>query len=73
MLNASTCVHGTTKMTTFEMVSKNNRAIPNNNNELPNFPMFLKFQVGDFVRVPDKRNSFSKSKLFKENSINENF
>ena len=55
-------------------------AIPNNNNELPKFPMFLKFQVGDFVRVPHKRNSFSKSyatnwnkevfKLHKINSTN---
>ena len=52
-------VHGTTKMTPFEMSIINNKPIPhpipnNNNNKLP------KFQVGDFVRVPDKRNLYSK-------------
>ena len=55
-------VHGTTKMTPFEM-STNNKLKPNNNNnntaklashKLP------KFQVGDFVRVPDKRTLYSK-------------
>ena len=58
-------VHGTTKKTPFEMVSKNNTAIPNlipNNNKLlkfSKFPKFPRFQVGDFVRVPDKRNLYS--------------
>ena len=55
-------VHGTTKMTPFEM-STNNQLIPNNTegalrknfkNKQP------KFQVGDYVRVPDKRNLYSK-------------
>ena len=72
-------VHGTTKMTTFEM-STNKKLIPNNNNnntaklaphKLP------KFQVGDFLRVPDKRNVYSKGyttnwnrELFKIHSNN---
>ena len=55
-------------MTPFEMVSNNNTAVPNNNNinhnnNIPNFPKFTKFptfQMGDFVRVPDKRNLYSK-------------
>ena len=55
-------VHGTTKMTPFEM-STNQKLIPNNTegalrsnfkNKQP------KFQVGDYVRVPDKRNLYSK-------------
>ena len=55
-------VHGTTKMTPFEM-STNQKLIPNNTegalrnnfkNKQPNF------QVGDYVRVPDKRNLYSK-------------
>ena len=54
------CVHGTTKMTPFEMSFKT--AIPNPilNDEIkvPKFPP--NFQVRVFVRVPDKRNSFSK-------------
>ena len=45
-------VHGTTKMTPFEMSF--NTAIPNLI-PTPKFPKFPKFQVGDFVRVPDKR------------------
>ena len=49
-------VHGTTKMTPFE--ASNNSLLPSNilinNNENP------KIQVGDFVRVPDKRNIYSK-------------
>ena len=59
-------VHGTAKMTPFDMVSKNNTAIPNlipNNNKLlklSKFPKFPRFQVGDFKRVPDKRNLYSK-------------
>ena len=51
-------VHHAIRMTTFEA---NDKLIPNvkpsdNHNE-NNFP---KFQVGDFVRVPDKRNIYSK-------------
>ena len=79
-------VHGTTKMTPFEMsfcadsrataTTASPNLIPNNdnnnhNNKLP------KFQVGDFVRVPDKRNIYSKGytknwnrELFKIHSIN---
>ena len=79
-------VHGTTKMTPFEMSFKtairatataaSPNLIPkndnnNHNNKLP------KFQVGDFVRVPDKRNIYSKGyttnwnrELFKIHSIN---
>ena len=53
-------VHGTTKMTPFEMRVKT--AIPTPN-PIPT-PKFRaaspEFQVEDFVRVPDKRNSFSK-------------
>ena len=55
-------VHGTTKMTPFEM-STNQKLIPNNtegalrNNFKNKQP---KFQVGDYVRVPDKRNLYSK-------------
>ena len=54
-------VHGTTKMTPFEM-STNQKLIPNNtegalrNNFKNKQP---KFQVGDYVRVPDKRNFYS--------------
>ena len=75
-------VHTTTKMTPFEMsfntlirasspnlIPKNDNN--NHNNKLP------KFQVGDFVRVPDKRNIYSKGyttnwnrELFKIHSIN---
>ena len=76
-------VHGTTKMTPFEMSFKS--AIPNNNNnhnkKLPKFrtasPTFPKFQVGDFVRVPDKRSVYSRGyttnwnrELFKIHKIN---
>ena len=75
-------VHGTTKMTPFEMSfntlirAASPNQIPNNdnnnhNNKLP------KFQVGDFVRVPDKRNIYSKGyttnwnrELFKIHNIN---
>ena len=49
-------VHGTTKMTLFE--DSNNKLIPSfinhDNNKLH------KFQVGDFVRVPDKRYLYCK-------------
>ena len=79
-------VHGTTKMTPFEMsfntlirataTAASPNLIPkndnnNHNNKLP------KFQVGDFVRVPDKRNIYSKGyttnwnrELFKIHNIN---
>ena len=73
-------VHGTTKMTPCEMVS-NKPITNNNNNKLPKFlaasPKVPKFQVGDFVRVPDKRNIYSKGyttnwnrELFKIHKIN---
>ena len=73
-------VHGTTKMTPFEMSFKT--AIPNNNNAAKlvatqSSHKLPKFQVGDFVRVPDKRNIYSKGyttnwnrELFKLHSIN---
>ena len=74
-------VHGTTKMTPFE--ASNNSLLPSNNNNINNktprdsYRSFAKFQVGDFVRVPDKRNIYSKSytsnwnrELFKIHSIN---
>ena len=69
------CVHGTIKMTPFEKSfcaasrAASQSAIPNNhNNKVPKFRAasraaslkFPKFQVGDFVRVPDKRNIYSK-------------
>ena len=55
---------GTTKMTPFEMSIVDNRALPNpilNKIKLPKFPTFPKFQVGDFVGVPDKPSVYSKS------------
>ena len=74
-------VHGTTKMTPFE--ASNNKLIPstniNNNNKIPHdsYRSFVKFQVGDIVRVPDKRNIYSKGyttnwnrELFKIHNIN---
>ena len=72
-------VHGTTKMTPFEM-STNQKLIPNNTegalrNNFKNKQ--TKFQVGDYVRVPDKRNIYSKGyttnwnrELFKIHKIN---
>ena len=61
-------VHGTTKMTPFEIsfcaasLAASQTAIPNpilnDKIKLPNFPP--KFQVADFVRVPDKRSVYSK-------------
>ena len=85
-------VHTTTKMTPFEasnnsLLPSNN----NNNNKVPrdsyrdsyrsfardSYRSFAKFQVGDYVRVPDKRNIYSKGyttnwnrELFKIHSIN---
>ena len=65
-------VHGTTKMTPFEANKK--PIVPPT---FVNKPKQPKFQVGDFVRVPDKRNIFSKGyttnwkrELFKIHSIN---
>ena len=80
-------VHRTTKMTTFEKsFCATSRAAPhtaipnpilNDKIKLSKFPKFPKFQVGDFVRVPDKRNTYSKGyttnwnrKLFKVHKIN---
>ena len=81
-------VHGTTKMTPFEMsfnklIPRDSyrsyahsfaNLIPNNNKLRTASP---KFPVGDFVRVPDKRNIYSKGyttnwnrELFKIHSIN---
>ena len=67
-------VHGTTKMTPFEMVTNTNKIINikiNKNEKIP------KFQVGDYVRVPDKRSFYSKGyttnwnrELFKIHKIN---
>ena len=74
-------VHGTTKTTPFEMPTNisteklaSRKPILNltpNNKKLPNF------QVGDYVRVPDKRNIYSKGyttncerELFKIHKIN---
>ena len=66
-------VHGTTKKTPFEVSNDKpmSSLTPSKNNELP------KFQVGDFVRVPDKRNLYSKGYtimwnrvLFKLHKIN---
>ena len=54
-------VHGTTKMTPFEMVSNNNTPIPNlipTPIGIPKLPKFPKFQVWRFC--PDKRNIYSK-------------
>ena len=67
-------VHGTTKMTPFEMVTNTNKI---NNIKINNNEKLPKFQVGDYVRVPDKRNIYSKSyttnwnrELFKIHQIN---
>ena len=49
-------VHGTTKMIPFE--ASNNSLIPSNKNI--NNIKIPKFQVGEFVRVPDKRSVYSK-------------
>ena len=50
--------HGTTKMTQFEL-SINNKLISNNINDNKDNKQ-PKFQVRVFVRVPDKRNIYSK-------------
>ena len=66
-------VHGSTKMTPFEM-STNQKLIPNNTTLKNKQP---KFHVGDYVRVPDKRNIYSKGyttnwnrEIFKIHKIN---
>ena len=68
----NTRVHTTTKMTPFEA---NNQSI--NPPTFVNKPKQPKFQVGDYVRVPDKRNLYSKGyttnwnrELFKIHKIN---
>ena len=78
--NCNNRVHTTTKMTLFEMSF--NKPIPNNNNAAKlaatlSSHKFPKFQVGDFVRVSDKGNIYSKGyttnwnrELFKIQSIN---
>ena len=72
-------VHGTTKMTPFEMSTIPNKdtGLRNNKNKIITIKKLPKFQVGDFVRVPDKRNLYSKGyttnwnrELFKVHSIN---
>ena len=67
-------VHGTTKKTPFEMVTNTNKI---NNIKINKNEKLPKFQVGDYVRVPDKRNNYSKGyttnwnrELFKIHSIN---
>ena len=67
-------VHGTTKMTPFEMVTNTNKI---NNIKINKNEKLPKFQVGDYVRVPDKRNLYSKGyttnwnrELFKIHKIN---
>ena len=73
-------VHGTTKMTPIEATklhSKKPIDPPTFGNKPKQPCSFAKFQVGDFVRVPDKRNIYSKGyttnwnrELFKIHSIN---
>ena len=65
-------VHDTTKLTPFEANNK-----PIDPPTFVNKPKQPNFQVGDYVRFPDKRNSFSKGyltnwnrELFKTHSIN---
>ena len=65
-------VHTTTKMTPFEANKK-----PIDPPTFVNKPKQPKFQVGDYVRVPDKRNVYAKGyttnwnrELFKIHSIN---
>ena len=69
-------VHTTTKMTPFE-ANKKPIDPPTFVNKPKQPRSFAKFQVGDFVRVPDKRNIYSKGyttnwnrELFKIHSIN---
>ena len=69
-------VHGTTKLTPFEM-SNSKIIIPPEGNKTKQKYKPPSFQVGDFVRVPDKRNLYSKGyttnwnrELFKIHNIN---
>ena len=74
------CEHTTTRMTPFE--ASNNKLLPSNNNRTAklaphNNNKLLKFQVGDFVRDPDKRNFYSNGyttnrnrALFKRHKVN---
>ena len=72
-------VHGTTKMTPFE-ANNTTKLASHNSIDPPTFvnkPKQPKFQVGDYVRVPDRRNICSKGyttnwnrELFKIHSIN---
>ena len=69
-------VHTTTKMTPFE-ANKKPIDPPTFVNKPKQPRRFAKFQVGDFVRVPDKRNIYSKGyttnwnrELFKIHNIN---
>ena len=57
-------VHGTTKMTPFEMVTNTNKI---NNIKINKNEKIPKFQVGDNVGVPDKRNLYSKGYTTKWN------
>ena len=68
-------VHTTTRMTPFEASNDKpiSSLIPSNNSKLP------KFQVGDYMRVPDKRNNYSTGyttnwnrELFKRHKIHPN-
>ena len=52
-------VSKTTEMTQFEM-STTQKLIPNLIFSIVNKNKFLIFEVGDFVRDPDKRNIYSK-------------
>ena len=52
-------VHGTTKMTPFEM-STTQKLIPNKNYNNYKHNKQPKFQMGDYVRVHDNRNLCSK-------------
>ena len=72
-------VHGTTKMTPFEANNTAKLAShkPIDPPTFVNKPKQPKFQVGDYVRVPDKRNIYSKCyttnwnrELFKIHKIN---
>ena len=71
-------VHGTTKMTPFEM--SNNNKINNSTAKLASQikKKLPKFQVGDYVRFPEKRNLYGKGyttswngELFKIHKINQ--
>ena len=72
-------VHGATKRTPFEMSTMNRQSSDKQSDQITRTQKSKppKFQVGDFVRVPDKRNLYSKGyttnwnrELFKIHSIN---